>query len=578
MRAKWIDEIHVENVKGLDTKTFQVQVLPNRANILVAPNGTGKSSVTAAFAALNKNRLDLPEDHFRNEDENLAPKLRIRYTDDHNASTTVEADRTSNSIAPEFDVFVINSQLISKAKLLKFGGKSVAKSAIQVDPIVLGKVPVTAKLAYSYANAKSTFGANGKVLPNITSLVADASLIADFGRSVIFDKATQQGAQKPLQALRSAINTLQGPATSVAANLPHSVLAQAMAVPHIAQLIDALRRHPGGLVSDLEFCLAALQFSELWLANKPHAKAAAEYSQFLEDKAGYEQLFQNVKSTWKNVRPKIAKGQLVLELPRASQISNGERDVIVFIGQLIRARLRLRKEKCLLVIDEIFDYLDDANLIACQFYLSTMMEEMKADQRQLFPIIFTHLNPVYFRTFVFKKMNVRYLEKVTVVSRVVEKLIVLRDDTSIEAAVSKAYLHYDPTPVSLTAQFAALKLDPSIADSSLFAQHVHNQLSRYKAGQTYDPIAVCCAVRLEVERLAYSQLQPPDQTAFLSTHTTRDKLEFAESKGGNVPEVHFLLGVIYNEAAHLKNNRDNFSPLSSKLEHRTIKQMIKSSV
>lgn len=37
------------------------------------------------------------------------------------------------------------------------------------------------------------------------------------------------------------------------------------------------------------------------------------------------------------------------------------------------------------------------------------------------------------------------------------------------------------------------------------------------------------------------------------------KLEFARSKGEEVPEVYFLLGVVYNDALHLKESQDNFS-------------------
>ena len=46
-----ISEIRVKNIKGFgDTvQPIKVRILPNKVNLLVAPNGWGKSSLTTAF-------------------------------------------------------------------------------------------------------------------------------------------------------------------------------------------------------------------------------------------------------------------------------------------------------------------------------------------------------------------------------------------------------------------------------------------------------------------------------------------------------------------------------------------------
>lgn len=49
-------------------------------------------------------------------------------------------------------------------------------------------------------------------------------------------------------------------------------------------------------------------------------------------------------------------------------------------------------------------------------------------------------------------------------------------------------------------------------------------------------------------------------------HGTTKKLDFAENNYITVPEIYYLLGVIYNEVAHLKNYVQNNSPLINKLE------------
>jgi hypothetical protein len=101
-------------------------------------------------------------------------------------------------------------------------------------------------------------------------------------------------------------------------------------------------------------------------------------------------------------------------------------------------------------------------------------------------------------------------------------------------------------------------------------------VTNYLANQPYDPFAVCGALRVKIEEIAYNKLQSPEaRTAFLSTHKTRSKLEKAEEMGIVSPESHYLLGIIYNEGMHWKDNQDNVSPIASKLENLTIKKLIR---
>ena len=56
-----ISEIRVKNIKGFgDTvQLIKVRILPNKVNLLVAPNGWGKSSLTTAFGSLRSNKIDV---------------------------------------------------------------------------------------------------------------------------------------------------------------------------------------------------------------------------------------------------------------------------------------------------------------------------------------------------------------------------------------------------------------------------------------------------------------------------------------------------------------------------------------
>ena len=58
-----INSITIENVKGIERLEIKQAIQPNRPNILVAPNGFGKSSIAIAFNSLKakKNRADRRE-------------------------------------------------------------------------------------------------------------------------------------------------------------------------------------------------------------------------------------------------------------------------------------------------------------------------------------------------------------------------------------------------------------------------------------------------------------------------------------------------------------------------------------
>ena len=77
-----------------------------------------------------------------------------------------------------------------------------------------------------------------------------------------------------------------------------------------------------------------------------------------------------------------------------------------------------------------------------------------------------------------------------------------------------------------------------------------------------------------MEEIAYKKIADPvHQASFIATNKTRSKLEYARSIGVQVPETAFLLGIIYNEGLHVRNNVDNSSPVVVKLENLVIRKM-----
>lgn len=104
-----IKVIEIENIKGIQQKRFELDILPNKPSLLVAPNGFGKSSFASAFNSMNNRRINLTEDNYHTEDETLAPRIYIEYERPDTSIATLEATSTTNSISSEFDYFVINN-------------------------------------------------------------------------------------------------------------------------------------------------------------------------------------------------------------------------------------------------------------------------------------------------------------------------------------------------------------------------------------------------------------------------------------------------------------------------------------
>src|ERR1700748_684069 len=101
-----LHSISITHVNGIQSKTFSLNILPNRPSLLYAPNGFGKSSLAIAFDSLNNNRLLLHEDHLHKGDEANRPILSLDYGRPDGSITTLVANDTSNTVKDEFDYFV----------------------------------------------------------------------------------------------------------------------------------------------------------------------------------------------------------------------------------------------------------------------------------------------------------------------------------------------------------------------------------------------------------------------------------------------------------------------------------------
>ena len=104
-----ITKITIEKVKGIENKTFNIEIKENMYNLLVAPNGFGKSSFFAAFDSLRASKMKLKESYAPIGGDTVSCKLSI--TDN---GITYSADNTSNQLYAEYNIYCINCRLTPK--------------------------------------------------------------------------------------------------------------------------------------------------------------------------------------------------------------------------------------------------------------------------------------------------------------------------------------------------------------------------------------------------------------------------------------------------------------------------------
>ena len=81
MSLNGIKRIKIKNIKGIEEKevTFNDLLLANRANILVANNGFGKSSIVKALEYLNDASIQLNNDDLNIDNSLENPFVEIEY-------------------------------------------------------------------------------------------------------------------------------------------------------------------------------------------------------------------------------------------------------------------------------------------------------------------------------------------------------------------------------------------------------------------------------------------------------------------------------------------------------------------
>lgn len=585
-----IKSIEIKNIRGLgisDNKFF-CNVQKNVPSFFVAPNGFGKSSIAKAFNCLaNRNRIDIKTEdkHFKNEDSEVEIVIEID-------SMTLVTNSEKNEILKHFDIKVINNPVYPKVRKRKTAtGFDVQTADLRVPDITfIDKIPEkrnfdfykVTELRKSITNVSNKWENLHDILENKIFIVNAYSILILLNKSKKLKKMIAFLDEQIIlneEEIEKFDDDFKNLLTLVQDNFSYS---------------------------KIESGLIALQILHIFLNQKEDFEKAILFYQFTIDKDFIDSFFTS--NVWAVLKPKennvlqkksskIDYKSYGIVFPNANDVSNGERDVAVFLSNLINAYLKLnrKKENFILIIDEVFDYLDDSNLIIVQYFLNIFIEKCKSLGVNIYPILLTHLDTYYFSNYAFKKFDVFYLNKWKgQKDSNIENLVILRNrlnkkddvEKNIYNTISKSFLHFHPDYELLdkeTFENALTKYKcQSNSEIDKYRESKHFKLSclasleNYANGRkNYDPISLCISLRVAIEEIIYNSLSTDTQrTEFLEQNETIKKLKYAEDYV-DVPTEFYLLGTIYNEVSHIKNNQDNNSRLFLKLDNQFIKGIIK---
>lgn len=559
-----LEYIRIKAVKGIDDKKFDLKIYPNKPSILVAPNGFGKSSLATAFNSFNSSRITLDDDNVSEGHCASDASIEIKLDD-----RVYNIDSSQNTLNRDCACFVINSSLYAKEKGQYMGSFMGHKALLAIQDIELeSKVPNKPRINYSISRNKSNFGKNGKILTSILYLIENTKLIDELKKININEFKKVYSYKNPLINIKNKINTYVGTAETILSQINEHLISDFGNIECLHSLKGIIEKFSKNKENNGILYLESIQLVDFMLSNEYGAYAT--WCAYKVNKEYVEDLISNFDTTHSSDLKITEQGRsprkLTISFPSAKRISNGQRDILTFISKLYCARRKLKKENNILIIDEIFDYLDDANLVAFQYYILKFIKEYKKDGKKLYCILLTHLDPEYFHHFCFNKtkLQIRYLQKIgSCIGEVIE-LMKKRDSSD---NISKFLFHFHNEERTIEGH----------KNKEWYRQLYKEVLDKYLTNKEYNCLNVCLAVRIKIEELAYQKLNDnEDKICFLEKqHGTNNKLEFIAEKGINYPEVWSLLGLIYNDNLHWKENRDFETPLKSKLSHFVIKNMIK---
>ncbi|MFA9378272.1 MAG: AAA family ATPase [Lachnotalea sp.] len=564
-----LKRIKIENVKGKES--FEVtftDLIANQPNIIVAPNGYGKSTIATAFKAASSGKMKLDSKDVYQQNPVNHPKLEIELYGE-NSGIFVSTD-TEGNISKHLSVYTISSPLYAKNTTRGFNRNVAATADLRVEQVVIyNSIPENQCINYSYRSVSSEYGNRSKLFLNISEMLTNFNNISQLIeiKECLKKCSTQQGIQsKFTQFLANC------PSSGTAKNVKQQISQDSITTLLRNSNINILFNCVNGMESkpnewcDIDVVFTAIQLCRIMnqyydAGDNDIFKRVYNYLLYIETRNLIDERLNLFNTTGRNIRTREEHGKLVISFERADAMSNGERDILSFVSNLTKFEIGFKKQIGILIIDEVFDYLDGSNMLVVQYYLSELINKCKSVGKVLFPIIFTHLDPEVFSNYYFRKKKVHYISSFAPIeldSHIV-KILRLREGGALsddeKEEIEKYYLHFIDEPHSLSEQLAAKISSDFNESSTLFKSHLYEEIKdKYLAENSYNPVMIIAGVRIRIEEMVYRQLSPSDQLEFIKKHKVINKLLYAEDIGIEVQELFYLLQPLYNDGLHLGGN------------------------
>lgn len=536
----------------------------NFPNLFIAPNGFGKSTIAITFEALKPNKIELYKEDFHEGREENKPVVKIEIVGDNEA--TLIADSTKNEISKIIDTYVINNPVYAKSTSRRIGGFSTKSAALHVEDLVLyDKIPSKSEIKYSISKFKEIYGNKAKIFSNVSEIFkSPENLSKILENHNLLEKCKKQ--IKPQMAIQNFINAIceDGTAKRIKEAITNEVLDIFKSNANLLQLSEIVKEFeklPFNKNNEVDVILTTIQLVNIFKDEDNDIKKAWAYADYLYFRQLIDARLNLYNTTGRTIKTKESNGKLIIEFFAANKMSNGERDVLSFISHLSKFEVKFSKNIGILIIDEIFDYLDGSNMLIVQYYLSKFIDDSKNNGKIIFPLILTHLDPSVFGNYYFKKPKVHYLKKYACISdNLMLSFLRIRSNKTfspqIKEKIESYFLHYNPMNIQFNTEEKEIVQDSNYQESSLFYNMITNEIQKYLSGEEkYDPLKVICAIRVKVEELVYSQLPgEQEKEQYIKIHTTVKKLNYALEHDIDVDEMFFLLQPLYNDALHMDEN------------------------
>ena len=580
-----IKSIKFENIKsfGSGNQSFNFKFDncdANCVNIIVAPNGSGKSSLATALKSISKGRLKLATIDRYND--NCNPSVTINLAGDHEGSYTSDLDNSESS--RKMDIFVINNPLNARKINRYFAGNMATSAELSIDGIELyKKIPPKHEMGYKYREECNRYDLKKIYFINLCNLFLDYNFL----ELLLKYKSDIQKCytQKRIQKLFIQFIDLIKLGNYLGCDFKETK-EKILENGYFNNIKIITTRYFNEADEDkiLLNTIVLINFIGRMLEdNQKIVKQSMDYQKYKFYVERINEHLNLFNTTGRELQAKRKNSTLLIDFSNPRVMSNGERDILSFIGNLVKFEINFTKDVGILIIDEVFDYLDGNNLIAVQYYISEFIKRCKNNGKILFPIILTHLDPSIFKTYFLRKQKIHYYAPHVYEINEDDIIRLIKERASLQSghkrdSIEKFCLHYCDKPINLS-EFD-IEIENFNTNIDLYCNLFEEVREKYlnNSSLIFNPIKVALALRIKIEKDIFDKLNEDKKIEFIDTHKTINKIEFSEKNSIELSDAYYILRPLYNEVIHLSNddrlNKNKYISCCLYLSNKVIRNMI----